>query len=66
MTSLINSIDTTLSFNDNTIRILGTQENPLFVLKDICTILGLKNPSETLRNIPDKWHSSVSLKIKMK
>lgn len=34
----------------------------MFVLKDIYTISGLKNPSETLRNIPDKWHSSVSLK----
>ena len=62
MTELINSIDMTLSFNDKNVRVLGTSENPLFVLKDICTILGLKNPSETLRNIPNKWHSSVSLR----
>lgn len=51
-----------LSFNKNTIRVLGTAENPMFVVKDICLILGLSNVTETLRNIPEKWRSSVSLK----
>lgn len=51
-----------LSFNDETIRVLGTSENPMFVVKDICKILGLSNVTETLRNIPEKWRSSVSLK----
>jgi very-short-patch-repair endonuclease len=50
-----------LSFNDETIRVLGTSENPMFVVKDICNILGLTNVTETLRNIPEKWRSSVSL-----
>ena len=40
MTELINSIDMNLSFNENTIRVLGTTENPMFVVKDICKILG--------------------------
>lgn len=62
MTELINSIDMNLSFNDETIRVLGTSENPMFVVKDICNILGLTNVTETLRNIPEKWRSSVSLK----
>ena len=62
MTELINSIDMNLCFNENTIRVLGTSENPMFVVKDICNILGLSNVTETLRNIPEKWRSSVSLK----
>jgi len=61
MTDLINSIDMNLSFNENNIRILGTSENPMFVVKDICKILGLSNVTEVLRNIPDKWKCSVKL-----
>ena len=62
MTELINSIDMNLCFNKNNIRVLGTPENPMFVVKDICNILGLTNVTETLRNIPEKWRFSVSLK----
>ena len=51
----------TFAFNDENIRVLGTSENPMFVVKDICNILGLTNVTETLRNIPEKWRSSVSL-----
>ena len=61
MTDLINSIDINLYFNKKTIRILGTNENPLFVVKDICKILGLTNVTEVLLNIPDKWKYSVLL-----
>jgi len=55
MTSLINSLDETISFNENTIRIVGTYEQPLFIASDICKILGLTNATETLRTLPDKW-----------
>jgi prophage antirepressor-like protein len=55
-----------LSFNENNIRVLGTSENPMFVVKDICKILGLSNVTEVLRNIPDKWKCSVSLNEKQK
>ena len=55
MTSLVNIIDETIIFNEETIRIVGTFENPLFVAIDICKILGLKNVTDTLRSVPDKW-----------
>ena len=55
MTSLVNAIDETIKFNDETIRIVGTFENPLFVAVDICKILGLKNVTDTLKSLPDKW-----------
>jgi prophage antirepressor-like protein len=61
MTELINSIDMNLSFNDETIKVLGTSENPMFVVKDICKILGLSNVTEVLRNIPDKWKCSLKV-----
>ena len=47
MTSLINTIDQTISFNDETIRVVGTFDNPLFVAADICKILSIANPSDT-------------------
>ena len=47
MTSLVNIIDETIIFNEETIRIVGTFENPLFVAIDICKILGLKNVTDT-------------------
>ena len=55
MSSLVNSIDQSINFNENTIRIVGTCDKPLFVAMDICRILGLKNVTEILRNLPDKW-----------
>ena len=61
MTELVNSIDMNLSFNDNNIRILGTSDDPMFVVKDICNILGLSNTTNTLRSIPDKWHYLLSV-----
>jgi prophage antirepressor-like protein len=62
MTELINSIDKSLSFNDENIRVLGTPKTPMFVVKDICKILGLSNVTEVLKNIPEHWKSSASLK----
>jgi prophage antirepressor-like protein len=50
-----------LKFNKHNIRIIGTHDTPLFVVKDICKILGLKNPTAVLRNIPDKWKHLLKL-----
>jgi prophage antirepressor-like protein len=61
MTNLIESIDINLSFKDNTVRVLGSIEEPLFVVKDVCKILGLSNTTETLRNVDDDYHCSVEL-----
>ena len=55
MTSLINIIDETIKFDEETIRIVGTFDKPLFVASDICKILGLTNVTDILKNIPDKW-----------
>lgn len=62
MTELINIVDTDMKFNSNTVRIIGTSENPLFVVKDICNILGLKNPTDVLRNISDRWKTLANVK----
>ena len=63
MTTLINSLDETISFNENTIRIIGTYEQPLFIASDVCKILGLCNITDTLRNLPDKWKKIESVKV---
>ena len=33
----------------------------MFVVKDICDILGLTHVNKSILNIPDKWKCSVSL-----
>jgi hypothetical protein len=58
MTDVINLIDVNLIFN-NKIRVLGTQEKPLFAVSDIYKILVLSNVTVVLRNILDKLHTSV-------
>lgn len=55
---LINQIDQTMSFDKKTIRIVGTYENPWFVVKDICKILGIQNNRDVIKLIPDKWKSN--------
>ena len=52
---LINEIDETITFNKNIIRILGTYNEPWFVAKDVCDILELKDVSNALLNISEKW-----------
>ena len=52
---LINKIDQTFIFDKNKIRIIGTYEEPWFVVKDLCNILGIKDNRSALRSIPDKW-----------
>ena len=52
---LVNQIDQTLSFNEKTIRVIGTTVEPWFVAKDICEILDLPNITHALRSIPERW-----------
>jgi prophage antirepressor-like protein len=61
MSDLIESIDLNMKFNKYNVRIIGTHDNPLFVVKDICKVLGLSNTTEVLRNIPVKWKGSEKL-----
>jgi prophage antirepressor-like protein len=52
---LISKIDKSFTFNNNKIRITGTNDNPLFVVSDICKILGISNVTDSIKNLPDKW-----------
>ena len=58
---LIKQIDETVSFNEKNIRVIGSYNEPWFVAKDICNILELKNITETMKMIPEKWRSSEKL-----
>jgi len=53
MTELINAIDKSLDFNEQNIRVLGTHEDTWYIAKDICVMLGFKNVTEALRNVPE-------------
>jgi len=63
MSSLINTIDETISFNEETIRVVGTYEQPLFVASDICKVLGIANVTDTLKSLPEKWKQLGDLEI---
>ena len=58
---LLKQIDETVSFNEKNIRVIGTYEEPWFVAKDICSILELKNITETMKMIPERWRGSEKL-----
>ena len=58
---LIKQIDETVSFNEKNIRVVGSYEQPWFVAKDICNILELKNITETMKMIPERWRGSEKL-----
>ena len=53
MTELVNAIDKTLDFNEKNIRVLGTNDDTWYIAKDICVVLGFKNVTEALRNVPE-------------
>ena len=48
-------INKKMIYNNNEIRIVGTTNDPWFVVKDICKILDIKDNRSCLRIIPDKW-----------
>ena len=51
-------------FENENIRIVGTNENPFFAVKDICNMLELSNVSSTMKNISDKWKALDIIKTK--
>ena len=59
---LIKRIDEHFNYTNKEIRIVGSSDEPWFVVKDICQILGLKNTTDAIGNIPKKWRSSQILK----
>ena len=59
---LLNLLDETFNFDNKVIRVVGTYNEPWFVAKDICDILGLTNITEFVKNIPDKCKNIISMK----
>jgi anti-repressor protein len=59
---LINELDTTFLFKPDSVRVIGISNEPWFVAKDVCTILGLKDVSVALRKIPEEWKTSTNVK----
>lgn len=59
---LIKRIDEHFNYTNEEIRVIGSSDEPWFVAKDICQILGLKNTTNAIGNIPKKWRSSQILK----
>jgi prophage antirepressor-like protein len=51
----MDNIITIFSFKNQEVRILDINNEPWFIAKDICRILGLTNPSMALENIPKGW-----------
>ena len=54
---LIKSLDETLLFDNKTIRIIGSYDEPFFVVNDICKILDIKNVTQAVQIIPEKFCS---------
>ena len=59
---LINSFDETLLFDNKTLRIVGSYEEPFFVVNDICKILDIKNVTQAVKIIPEKSKKSSIIK----
>jgi prophage antirepressor-like protein len=43
---------TTLQFEGKSIRMVGTSDQPEWVAADVCELLGIRNPSESMRKFP--------------
>lgn len=48
-------------FEGNEVRVVGTPEQPLFVLADVCKVLNLSNPSEVAKRVREKYRSKNNL-----
>lgn len=44
-------------FEGNEVRVIGTPEQPLFVLADVCKVLDIRNPSDVKRRLDEGVHS---------
>jgi len=61
MSELINRIDETFNFNEQTMRVVGDSNEPWFVARDICNILELSNITDALKHIPEAWRGCMKL-----
>jgi prophage antirepressor-like protein len=53
------AIDLKFNFENNNLVVLGTFENPLFLVKNVCTMLGIAHTSCAIENIPPKYIQTV-------
>ena len=44
------------SFHNNSIRVQGTTDNPLFCLADVCKVLALSTPAKTVAQIKEEFN----------
>ena len=51
----MNSLTKTFQFSNAVMRTGGTLDDPMFCLRDICTVLGIKNPRDISTSLPGKY-----------
>ncbi len=51
----------TLTFDGHRVRMVGTSDEPLWVAKDVCRVLGLHGPSNVSRDVPEAEKGVVNL-----
>ena len=56
----MNSLTKTFNFEDSTVRTSGTFDNPLFCVKDVCAMLGVKNHRDKIRLLPQDERDDVA------
>ena len=61
MTKKTNHQITAFNFEGSNVRTAGTAENPLFVAKDICDVLGITNNRDALARLDQDERASVAL-----
>jgi prophage antirepressor-like protein len=54
-------INTSLIFNTDKIRAVGTYDDPWFIAKDVCKGLLLNNTTMAIKKIPEKWRGSIKM-----
>ena len=55
------STELTKMFEGHEVRMAGTPSNPLFIAKDVCDVLGLKNPSVVVAALDEDERAKLNL-----
>lgn len=55
---------TTFNFNSTDLRVVELDGEPWFVAKDVCNVLGMTNPSISLRCVDDSERAKLNLGLK--
>jgi len=59
--SVVLSVPAELNPEGLTIRVAGTPDAPLFCLADLCAVLGIGNPSDVARRLPDDEKNTLDI-----